>query len=754
MRIQMKTKLIALFLLLSLQISAQNIERNNVVWTSPSNNSMGSMPLGNGDIGLNLWAEKEGNICFYISKTDAWEENGRLLKIGKIKINISPNPFTESNPFVQTLNLSNGLIEIKAGSGNKISKFTIWVDANNPVIHVDALVDETAVITAQTEIWRDKERSVTGGEFTDFLSDINYFTKIYGPIITKPDVLLSVPNKVGWYHHNPELQGFYTNLKQQGLDGFNVVNPLKKATFGALMSGSGFEKKDDKTLVSNSGKEINLTIAVLTEQPSTPEKWLANVEKISNKNNKIVVQNNFKLHKEWWAKFWNRSWIDISANATTETQNGTEKQGDVLTRGYTLQRFINACAGRGNYPIKFNGSIFTVENKDKEGFADYRRWGQGYWWQNTRLPVLSMPASGDFDMMQPFFKMYFNQLPLAKYRAKMAFKHDGAYFAECAYPWGAVFTEAWGDKYIDDMPDRIQWRGHHKYEWVSGLELVTLMYEYYLYTQNEKFAREKLIPMAYEVMLFFEQHYKLDERGKLKFEPSQALETWWECTNALPEVAGMNYLVKIIGNMPEKIVSKDLKVLTQRLTKILPSVPAHVVDGKNMLAPADVFKNKHNAENPELYAVYPFKLYGLGKPEIEMGINAYNARDPKGNFGWRQDDLFAALLGLTDEAQKGIIDRASHWDKGQRFPAFWGPNYDWTPDQDHGGVLLRTTQNMLLQCDDKEIRLFPAWPKDWDVNFKLHAPFSTTIECVYKNGKIEKLIVTPSSREKDIIFTK
>ena len=34
-----------------------------------------------------------------------------------------------------------------------------------------------------------------------------------------------------------------------------------------------------------------------------------------------------------------------------------------VTQAYMLQRWITACGGRGNYPIKFNGSIFTVEPK-------------------------------------------------------------------------------------------------------------------------------------------------------------------------------------------------------------------------------------------------------------------------------------------------------------------------------------------------------------------------------------------------------
>ena len=31
------------------------LERYNVVWTTPSQNAAGSMPLGNGEVGLNLF---------------------------------------------------------------------------------------------------------------------------------------------------------------------------------------------------------------------------------------------------------------------------------------------------------------------------------------------------------------------------------------------------------------------------------------------------------------------------------------------------------------------------------------------------------------------------------------------------------------------------------------------------------------------------------------------------------------------------
>ena len=43
-------------------------------------------------------------------------------------------------------------------------------------------------------------------------------------------------------------------------------------------------------------------------------------------------------------------------------------------------------------------------------------------------------------------------------------------------------------------------------------------------------------------------------------------------------------------------------------------------------------------------------------------------------------------------------------------------------------MLMKTLQAMLLQTEDKTILLLPAWPADWDVDFKLHAPYNTVVE--------------------------
>ena len=67
--------------------------------------------------------------------------------------------------------------------------------------------------------------------------------------------------------------------------------------------------------------------------------------------------------------------VRLYLNGKQIASAGEMKAGEhrvAVTRGYTLQRWINAYGGRGGCPIKFNGSIFTVN-----GVFPYRLCGIG-----------------------------------------------------------------------------------------------------------------------------------------------------------------------------------------------------------------------------------------------------------------------------------------------------------------------------------------------------------------------------------------
>lgn len=316
--------------------------------------------------------------------------------------------------------------------------------------------------------------------------------------------------------------------------------------------------------------------------------------------------------------------------------------------------------------------------------------------------------------------------------------------------WGAVFSESYGWTPFAQRQDKLQESGWHKWEWVGGLELAWMMLDYYDHTLDRNFLQTTALPSTREVLTFFDQHCPTNAQGKLVMHPSQALETWWRCTNATPELAGCIALTDRLLAAPADVLSDSDRELYRSLRAKLPPIPTRDAKGRKALAPAEFFAQKSNIENPELYPVFPFRLFAFNRPNADWARTALEFRWDRGHNGWRQDDIFMAYLGLTDDARKAVVSRARSHDPGERFPAFWGPNYDWTPDQDHGGVLMKTFQAMLFQTDGQKLFLLPAWPRDWNVEFKLHAPGRTVVEGAYRDGKVIQLQVTPESRRADL----
>ncbi len=750
-------KRLLLFLLPALLISCnqrfnpvEKLGKYDVVWDTPSKDYTGSMPLGNGDISLNAWMETNGDLLFYIGKTDTWGDNSRLLKLGKVRVQITPAQDLSVKDFSQRLNLAAGMIEISIGPALDPVKISVRVDANHPFIEVAADSPEDIQLKATIELWRNEPYELPSFEVSDVLLDRSKPDQKHEACIVEPDIMLAdQESQIGWYHHNKKSVGPELTMDVQGLSGYPLEDPILNRTFGAIIRGRDADRLDENNIQTKMGKSHKLEVYVLTEHPSSPQQWLNSINKIAGEIESLPYGLLYDKHVEWWNDFWSRSWIFAGSNDNQED----EEDAAAVNRGYLLQRFINGCAGRGNYPIKFNGSIFTVPFPGAPGDADYRRWGPGYWWQNTRLPYLGMCTSGDFEMLKPMFNMYAGQVfDISKYRTKEYFGFEGVYFPECINFWGTVFSESYGWTPAVEREDKLQVSGYHKWEWVCGPELVWMMMDYYEHTMDEVFLKDTILPVAMEVMKFFDNFYSTNENGKLVMHPSQAVETWWDCTNPMPELSGLIAITGRILNLPDKFVNGNIKEWITGFQAKLPDLPLRYINEDLALAPADKYANKSNIENPELYAVFPFRLVSLEKHNVDWGIKAFEHRWDRGNFGWRQEEIFMAYLGLAGEARSNLVDRAKKYDTNSRFPAFWGPNYDWVPDQDHGGILIKAFQAMIMQTEGEKIFLTPAWPEGWDAEFKFHAPQKTIISGSVKEGIVKNLKVIPASRKKDVII--
>jgi len=116
--------------------SEKETASGRVVWESPSADSNGTMPLGNGEVALNAWIEPTGDLRFFIARTDAWDAYGRLLKVGGVRIRIGDGDSVRTRAFRQTLTVQDATMRASYGEGESRVDLRLWVDANRPVIVV------------------------------------------------------------------------------------------------------------------------------------------------------------------------------------------------------------------------------------------------------------------------------------------------------------------------------------------------------------------------------------------------------------------------------------------------------------------------------------------------------------------------------------------------------------------------------------------------------------------------------------------
>jgi hypothetical protein len=756
----MKSKFITLFFILGmLALSAQEnhfTAVNDAAWNSLGTNENNSMPLGNGDFALNVWTEQTGDIVLLLAKSDAWSENGQLLKLGRVRVKLIPNPFVAPATVTQVLKLGTG--EIQIHSGKNIAR--IWVDANHQVVHLEVQTEQPDQLEAKAELWRTRtyhlnQKAVSQAGFFEWGNNPNGLN-------FDPDTVLPAHNNcVSWCHFN--YNSIYPLVfEREHLESLlpKYPDPLLHRCFGVTMKGPGLTSSDDQTLKSiRASRSLRLDLYALTQQTDTPEIWQAAMNKIVNSVDEVNIKAAWKAHQQWWADFWNRSWIHV----------GGTPEAEKISQSYAIQRYMMACAGRGAQPIKFNGSLFTVGHDLPEGNSstennhdpDYRTWGNSFWNQNTRLIYWPLITTGDFDLLSPWFNMYVQALPLARDRTRLYFHHDGGAFIETIYFWGLPNVNDFG--WDNPGPElQSEWMRYHVQ---GGLEVLAQMLDRYDYTQDADFAKNTLLPMADATITYYDQHWKRGADGKILMEPSQAIETYQkDAANPTPDVAGLMSVLPRLLSLPSGFTTETQWNLWTKVLKDLPPLPMGTTakgklppegqgdpDGKRVILPAQKYGEPKNHENPELYAVFPYPLYGVGKPDLAMARDTFTARiNPFGKC-WGQDGIHAALLGLTDEAKKTVIEEFTSYGS-QQFPWFWSKNSDWIPDMDNGGAGMMTLQLMLMQCDGKRIQLLPAWPADWTVDFKLRAPLQTTVEGHVEHGKVTRLKVVPSDRAKDVIL--
>ena len=706
------TKRLLFLLALLLPLSLQS-QPKDYTWEEAGGDASESMPCGGGDIGMNVWTE-EGDIVMYICRSGSFDENNTLLKAGRLRLHVGEP--TQKPHYSQTLHLADGSMILTSPTHT----VTLWVDVWKPVVHVEVAAKKPVYAKMSYETWRHHDHPVGRQE----AQQCSYKWTAPKELVTHADTVVYSEDYIEFYHRNPSTTVFDHTVAQQGLqsEASHLYNPLKDLIFGGRLRGM-----TPKALRQH---HYQLTLANIQ---GSDEAWH---QQIDATEHSIRPTADRQATRKWWSAFWQRSWIDCEGEAAE------------LSRNYTLFRYMLGCNAHSAWPTKFNGGLFTFDPKyvdEQSDFTpDYRRWGGGtHTAQNQRLVYWPLLASGDYDLLRSQFDFYLRLLPTAETRSQVYWGHGGACFTEQLENFGLPNPAEYGMKRPKGFDPGLEYNAWLEYEWDTVLEFCQMIL---LSKSYGGMDIDPYLPLVRSCLQFFDEHYqhlaqqrgrkKLDGNGHLIIFPGSACETYKMAYNPSSTIAALHTVAK---TYMQEVDTTGMAAFLSRI----PPIPLRTIDGKEMIAPAVTWERVNNEESPQLYPVFPWRIYGVGRDHLDIALNTY-LHDPdvvrfRSSKGWKQDNIWAACLGLTEDAVRLTTEKLQNGP--YRFPAFWGPGFDWSPDHNWGGSGMIGLQSMLLQEVDGELILLPAWPKEWDVSFKLHASGGRTVEVEYRHGEFKKMKV-------------
>eukprot|EP01043_Picozoa_sp_COSAG02_P025966 COSAG02_NODE_1480_length_12399_cov_250.195935_6_plen_381_part_00 len=300
-----------------------------------------------------------------------------------------------------------------------------------------------------------------------------------------------------------------------------------------------------------------------------------------------------------------------------------------------------------------HGILSTVESDCRGRSHELRRW------QGTRHPYYNVLAAGDIDTMRSMLDFYSRMLPYAAARSAAQWRNTSvggslsggaALYEEVTTLFGTYQEANWGCNTTDPAaprPDGASNNRFIRFHFTGSLEMSLMALDLYDATQNEDDLTAYL-PLVHAIVKGFRQRFpQKDQRGKVDFFPSQALETWGchnitggsetrgrvgvptreTCmTNPSTDIAGLMAVLPRLLDLPEHTTTAAMRASWQEFLKELPSLPTtragqcflphcpeqnEIQYSKHKLAPisqpalgsAELAAQKQNSENPELYSV-------------------------------------------------------------------------------------------------------------------------------------------------------
>jgi len=676
------------------------VSRNDVLYTGPATTDWHAMPVGGGD----LWARArcDGNLHLTLEKSDYW--NGSLAEV---EIDFGPRGMElAAKRFRQRLELYGGKIVVHLADERTGPSLEVWGHPTRRIIVIE-VSDPQLMLGPPTIRLSRVHGSMTVGrtEATLWAKEVH---------TAAADVA------------NTGMQGYFDEgndpMLGRGLGvglGTRPVSPV---------SCTSNESTATMVLPENLPRHYYLVVSAVVTEKTDP---LPAAESLLADSRATPIETLKAEQVEWWRAYWGRSFLCFES---------FDQQAEWLTAAYHIHLYTLGCVNRGTYPHNYDGG---------SPLAD--------WVQEVRWIFNPLYAANRLEMARLLPDTFSSRIAYLERQTNEVWGVEGIWVPECYLPWGHT-----NDVVLKDDGRDLSWlwfrrdpakvpygrfelyNNHTGLIFTSGLEISHHYLTYYRYSNDEEFLRDQAYPFIRGVCEFISNIVKKEEDGRYHLDPANALETWWSIRDPADALDG------ILAIFPEFIrLSEDYGLdgeLRTRCRAVLAGLPEPSIgkwydDGRvdptiDAYAPAGgkhEIKNRINAENPALYRVYPFGLSGIGSPDYQRAKRTFEYRTSPLWFGWAMDAIWAARLGLADEACPLLVEHARRFNVfpygGWHFSAHACHDKPFphnrtlytVPFLDAGGCSATAFNEILLQSHNGLIRIAPAVDKRWSGIFRLRA---------------------------------
>ncbi len=250
--------------------------------------------------------------------------------------------------------------------------------------------------------------------------------------------------------------------------------------------------------------------------------------------------------------------------------------------------------------------------------------GKGIWigqWQdrwntvytldtNLQLETASILSANLPELMRPLADFFMNDRVMADFRtnAKNIFGARGIQIPQTRWP-DCGLNVAWGPNVSSG-----------EYWTAGGAWFSSIFYDYYLYTGDKAFLKDRLVPFMKEVALFYEDFLVADNTGRFRFSPG------WSPENGVLAGAGDNPTMDIAAckELLTHLVSacETLGIEKDQIPKwkaMIGKLPPYVINSDGALAEwafpgsADHYAHRHLSH---LYPLWRSREITAARPEL------------------------------------------------------------------------------------------------------------------------------------------